>query len=233
LFGSVQTSTDFTKIPGLAGTIVGGILNNATNTLLLLAGLVAVLVIVYGGYQYFISSIPGQKANGQATITNGVIGLVVVIIAKPIVTLIQVTLNATDPLSSTPTQLQFNTQGIAFVIKNVINNLLIPISSVATVFFIVLGAYYWITSNGSSEQVKKAQDAIRNAVIGFVVVLLAVSVVQLIVYFVKPQDYATSTSTIPGTTNLNQTTNYTPPSTITTTTTSTTSTPLQPSLPTN
>ena len=237
LFGSVQTSTDFTKIPGLAGTVVGTILNNATDALLVLASVFSLLVIVYGGYQYLFSSLPQSKANGQATITNGVIGLVVVIIAKPIVTLIQVTLNATDPLKSTPTKLEFNTQGIVFVVKNLLSNLLVPISSVITVFFVVLAAYQWITSNGNADQVKKAQESIRNAIIGFVVVLIAVSAVQLIVYFVKPQDYNSTSSTIPNTSGLNQTTNTNSTNTTNTTNTtnnsSSTSRPLQPSLPLN
>jgi hypothetical protein len=228
LFGDVNSGTDFAKLPGQAGEIIGGILNNATDTLLLLAGLFAVLVIIYGGYQFYISTLPEQKANGRGTITNGVIGLIVVIIAKPIVTLIQVTLNATDPLKSTPDTLEFNTAGITFVVKNVVSNLLIPISSVLTVFFLVLGAYYYITANGSADQVKKAQQAIQNAVIGFVVVLISVSIVQLIIYFVKPSDFVQTNSTIPGTNTLNQTTTQT----INTPTTND-GVPLQPSLPTN
>ncbi|MEM1312431.1 MAG: hypothetical protein AAGF07_03125 [Patescibacteria group bacterium] len=227
LFGDVNTAADFANIPGLAGTVIGGILGNATDTLLLLAGLFAVLVIIYGGYQFYISTIPEQKANGKATITNGIIGLIVVIIARPIVTLIQVTLNATDPLSSTPDTLEFNTAGITFVVKNVVSNMLIPISSVLTVFFLVLGAYYYITANGSSEQVKKAQQAIQNAVIGFVIVLISVSVVQLIIYFVRPEDFSATDSVIPGTDNLNQTTDFSPGGG------NGDNVPAQPSLPTN
>jgi uncharacterized membrane protein YqhA len=233
LFGDVETNADFADLPGDFGRIVGGILNNATDTLLLLAGLFAVLVIIYGGYQFFISTLPEQKANGKGTITNGVIGLVVVIIAKPIVTLIQVTLNATDPLKSTPDTLEFNTAGITFVVKNLVSNLLIPISSVLTVFFLVLGAYYYITANGSADQVKKAQQAIQNAVIGFVVVLISVSIVQLIIYFVKPTDFVQTNSTIPGTNTLNQTTNQTINNPINNTPNNNPVTPLQPSLPTN
>ncbi len=216
LFSGIKGANDFSKLPGQAGNILRPILENATNTLLLMAALVAVLVIIYGGYKYYFSAIPGQK-NGLDTIRSGIIGLIVVIIAKPVVTLIQVTLNATDPNNIQPNTLQFNTQGIVFVIKAVIINLLIPVSSVVAVFFLVIGGYYWLTSNGSTEQIKKGKDAIQNAIIGFIIILLSITIVSLIVYLVKPEELNSASNTIPVTT--------TTPNTTTTTTTTTTTSP--------
>ena len=75
------------------------------------------------------------------------------------------------------------------MIRSLLSDLLIPISSMVTVFFLVLAAYYWVTSNGESDKIKKASDSVRNSVIGFIVILFAVTITQLIIFFVNPNDF--------------------------------------------
>ena len=143
-----------------------------TNFLYGISGIVAVLAMVYGGYQYITS--PLNKEAGLRTIQNAVIGLVVVLLSKATADLVLGTF-ANDTITKEP---------FINLAKTVISNFLLPVSSVVTLGFIVLGGYQWITSQGDSRKVEDAKNNLRNAVIGFVIVLLSFSVTQLIVYLV-------------------------------------------------
>ena len=72
---------------------------------------------------------------------------------------------------------------IADIIVAVTNNILIPVAAAVTVFFVVLAGYKWISSP-SIVRAGEAKQALINALIGFIIVLLAVTIVQLIYYFV-------------------------------------------------
>ncbi|MBN1494236.1 hypothetical protein JW911_00690 [Candidatus Peregrinibacteria bacterium] len=54
-----------------------------------IAGLIAVLFLVLGGYQYVISGLGQDKEKGKKTITNALIGLVVVLVAWVVVNVVQ------------------------------------------------------------------------------------------------------------------------------------------------
>ncbi len=182
----VIATTDF---GGAAKNVLVPVLNNGFDFLLALSSVMAVLVIAYGGYQYFLMSLPDSKVKGRETITNGVIGLITVLFAKPIQILINGTIKFTGGASDAEIKLSLDPAAITNLVKVLLANILIPLSSVVTVFFLVLGAYYWITSNGSEEQVKKARTSITNAIIGLVILLLCTTIVQLIIFFVKPGEF--------------------------------------------
>lgn len=57
-----------------------------------LSGLVCVLYIVVGAYQYIIGSVSENKQQGKDTITNALIGLVITLMAWIIVNVVQVAL---------------------------------------------------------------------------------------------------------------------------------------------
>jgi type IV secretory pathway VirB2 component (pilin) len=152
--------------------------DNLINFLVGLAGVVAVLVIVWGGYQYFFSTLPNGKKDGLENIQKGVIGLIVVLIANPLKDLVVSTLNVQKD-----GVVKLDPKSIIFVIQNIVSNFLIPISAVVTVFFFVWGSYLWLTAGGNAGQVKKGQENMRNALIGFIFVLLATTISQLIIYF--------------------------------------------------
>ena len=48
----------------------------------------------------------------------------------------------------------------------------------------IMGGFYWTTSNGDENKIKKAKKALINAIIGLVIVILAVSIVQIIRFMV-------------------------------------------------
>lgn len=66
-----------------------GILVFAINIGLSIAGLVAVLFIIYGGFQYMTSAGNEERAEtGRRTLVNAIIGLVVIILSYVIVSVI-------------------------------------------------------------------------------------------------------------------------------------------------
>ncbi len=85
----VSGTCDMKKPPsdgnGLAGyvwTIVLNILYDIT----LLAGLTALILVIFGGYKYILSNgEPGKIAQAKTIITNAMIGLVIAILAAVIV----------------------------------------------------------------------------------------------------------------------------------------------------
>jgi hypothetical protein len=54
-----------------------------------ISGLIAVLFLVLGGYQYVVSGLGQDKEKGKKTITNALIGLTVVLVAWVVVNVIQ------------------------------------------------------------------------------------------------------------------------------------------------
>ncbi len=62
--------------------------------LLLIGGLIAVLFVVYGGYQYSIGGLSEDKESGKKTITNALIGVVVSLGAWIIVNFLMVSLTS-------------------------------------------------------------------------------------------------------------------------------------------
>ena len=166
------------------------ILNNLTDAFLTMASIVAILVIIYGGYKYFFAGVDFAKEDGLKNIRNGVIGLVAVLLAKAVVALIQLILPAVkngvaDPnFNFTPGNL-FQVQPLLTAAGVLIGQLLIPASSAFALFFLVLGAWFWITSNGDEKQIDKARKAVRNSVIGLIILLLSATMVQFVAFIAQ------------------------------------------------
>ncbi|GAB4147536.1 MAG: hypothetical protein OHK0017_09350 [Patescibacteria group bacterium] len=147
------------------------------NFLYSIAGVVAVAFMVYGGYQYMFS--PFQKEQGLKTIQNAVIGLVLVLVAKPIQLLISGTIVQDSELGS-----NLNKQPFLDFMNDLIGNFLLPLASVVTLFFIILAGYQWITAQGEQRKIENARQNLQNAIIGLVVVILSFTITQLIIYIV-------------------------------------------------
>lgn len=191
-FGARITNVDaansfrFSQLPTQAREILAPVVQNGVNFFLALSSVVAVLVIIVSAYRYYQSALPNQKAQAAETFAQGVIGLIVTIIATPLVDLIEITIS---PSRGPAPTIRFSPAGIATLIQNLVSNLLIPISSIVTVFFLVLAGYYWISSAGSPDLAKKGRAALQNALIGFLVTLLATTIVQLIIFFVDAEEF--------------------------------------------
>jgi Type IV secretion system pilin len=163
------------------------------NVLIDLSSLVAVVVIVLGGYAYFLQFFVNSgkqegKMNGRELLIAGIMGLIVTTIARPLVGFIKSTLTAKGG------DLGINDQNIIGFIRNVLANFLIPFASVVTLIFIVASAFMWLTAGSDETKVKNARTTLNGALIGLVIVLLSTTIVQLIIYFIQP-----ATGFIPGT----------------------------------
>ena len=164
------------------------IIENIADALIQIAVAVAVIVIIYGGYQYMFTGIAG-KENGRRTIINGVIGLAVILSASAIANLVREILVVDDLGNYISDQDDVNRSigslglQIANIFVVITNNILIPVAGAVTVFFVILAGYKWIASP-SIVRAGEAKQALINALIGFIIVLLAVTIVQLIYYFV-------------------------------------------------
>ncbi len=161
---------------GFTAAALTPFVNNLTDFLFGLAAVVTALVIVWGGYKYLFAGLPGEQKDGKDTIRNGVVGLIVVLLARGIADVIKRTINGEATLT-------LQTDPIVNFIKIFLSGFFIPIVSVVTVVFFVLAGYYLITANGNESMVTKGKDAIRNAVIGLIIVLLATTIAQLVVSF--------------------------------------------------
>jgi Type IV secretion system pilin len=164
---------------------------------------VAVVVIVIGGYTYFVEGFGSEGKNTKARnlVSSGVIGLIVMLFARPVASLIRDTLKISyKPTtekslylpgnnSSFESRIQYVDAPLTAVIKSILSDFLIPLSSVATVLFLVFGGWYILTSSGDQKKYETGLGFVRNAVIGFIVVLLATTIVQLLFFFVKPTEF--------------------------------------------
>ena len=55
------------------------------------------------------------------------------------------------------------------------------LAGMVAIIFIMIGGFWYLTSAGSEEQAEKGRKTLVNAVIGLVVILLAVTIVRIIV----------------------------------------------------
>lgn len=139
-----------------------------------LAGAIAVIVIMWGGYKYFFSGL-GGKEDGLKSIQNGIIGMIIVLL----------TYSAFDTIANVSTGLV----GGGNPIDNLTQNLIIPFvtnlkdvlftlaTTFATVVLIIGGYKYFFNAAGAKEDGLKS---IRNGIIGLITVFLASFIVDTI-----------------------------------------------------
>jgi Type IV secretion system pilin len=197
-----QVITD-TFTPGkdnapLNTTAIKILLDQIINILIDLSSIVAVVCIVLAGYAYFLEFFVNNgkqegKLRGRDLLSAGIMGLIVTTLARPIVAFIKST------LISDKASLNLDTSNVITLIKNVLGNFLIPLSSLLSLVFVVISAYLWLTAGQDEERVKNARKFLNNALIGLVIVLLSTVIVQLIIFFIQP-----AISFIPGGTNANE-----------------------------
>jgi len=63
--------------------------------------------------------------------------------------------------------------------------IIFPLAGLICVIFIIIGGYMWMSAAGDPSRVKTAQNTLTWAIIGLVVVLLAVAVIEVITKFVS------------------------------------------------
>jgi len=51
------------------------------------------------------------------------------------------------------------------------------VAGLAALFYLLLGAFAWVTSGGEKANVQKAQDKIRDAVVGLIIIVVVIALV--------------------------------------------------------
>jgi len=75
--------------------------------------------------------------------------------------------------------------GELFGILDNVFQYIFPLAGLICVVFIIIGGYMWMSAAGDPSRVKTAQDTLTWAIIGLVVVLLAVAIIEVIVRFIS------------------------------------------------
>ncbi len=86
----------------------------------------------------------------------------------------------TSELSDVQSKVQFAQTDVAFFVGQIIGVSLTVLGVLLLVFTIYSG-FLWMTAGGDKDQVKKAQDYMKNSVIGLVIILVAYSITRFVV----------------------------------------------------
>ena len=70
------------------------------------------------------------------------------------------------------------------VLDNVLQHIF-PLAGLICVVFVIIGGYMWMSAAGDPSRVKSAQSTLTWAIIGLIVVLLAVAIIEVIVKFIS------------------------------------------------
>jgi len=154
--------------------------------LLRIATYVVVIMVFWGGYQILASSgTPEAVAGGRDKIMNGIIGLIIAIMAISVVSYISSELAASggavvfnDPVTGQQVELLPNenpTSLIEFALR-----MAYRIAAGLTVIFVAISGFNFITSGGDPQRVAKARNSIIYAIIGLVITLLAVAIITAV-----------------------------------------------------
>ena len=149
--------------------VIWKIVSNVANDIVVIAAYLVLGYVIYGGYQYIFSSgEPGKIASAKKTLTNGFIGLAIVLLAEIIVSAIRFALNADFTKSCVSSECVNPTEMVSSGIQWVI-----AICGIVAAVFVVYGGILYITSSGEPSKTQRAKQTIIYALIGLAIVALA------------------------------------------------------------
>lgn len=191
-----------TKFGIAKGESVGQIkltVNRVINIVLGLVGIIAIAIMIYGGFQYITAAgDEGQAESAKRTILYAVIGLIVIGLAAVITNFVINAVRGSSasipvayaaesgggfgPVTEVPTGLA---QGsLTGNLIKIINAFLILVSIVAVIVMIYGGIQY-VTARGDEGQAETAKRTILYAVIGLIVIGLSAAAVNFVISAVR------------------------------------------------
>ena len=161
------------------------ILLAVVDDLMRIAGLVAVMFVIFAGFQYITSQgSPDQTARAQSTIINALVGLAIAVFSIGTVSFIGSQLTSSSGgtttiglnLDSLP-----NTNGVASgdVVKTILS-IVFGVLGALSLLFVIIGGFRYILSQGDSQNVSRAKNTILYALVGLAVAVVAESIVGLV-----------------------------------------------------
>lgn len=147
-------------------------LSDILNIAYFVAGALAVIMIVYSGIQFVISSgDPGKATKARQTLLYSVVGLAVVLLAYAIT-------NYITSISG------IGGNDFKVIIKSITSTAFYVVGVLAIVM-IVYSGIRMVASNGNASQVTKARQTLTYSIVGLAVALLAYGIINFVVSSVK------------------------------------------------
>jgi hypothetical protein len=152
--------------------------------LLILAGIVAVVYVIYAGIKYIMSQgSPDETAKAQSTLINSLLGLALALVAVALVSYIGNHVAGSSGGSAGVSGIDVSglpkTTATGSTVKTVLSIVDTVIGALA-LLFITIGGFRYVLSQGDPQATGKAKNTILYALIGLVVAVMA----QIIVTFV-------------------------------------------------
>ena len=129
------------------------------------APVVAFTVALFASFLLLI----GKEKEGRSWLGKAIIGLVAIFAITTIVGLIEQSIQAK------------NVNPITNFVTLIVNSFIIPLASIVSLIYFIIGSYKVIFSGTDEGQVKEGWKYMQNAIIGFVIVLLSFSLAQVII----------------------------------------------------
>lgn len=144
--------------------------------LLVLAGILAVIFVMIGGFNYIISQgEPDKIAKAKNTIINALVGAVIAIIASQVVVYIGSAFGAGSPDDYGLIHVPANSSNLQIILS-----ILFAIIGAVSVFMIVLAGFNFIVSGGNAEKIAKARRTIYYSLIGLIISIFASVIVSFL-----------------------------------------------------
>ncbi|MBR5419196.1 hypothetical protein IK110_03035 [Candidatus Saccharibacteria bacterium] len=142
------------------------IVMNVVSMVLGVVGYLAILMVIWGGYQYMMAQgDAGKLAKGKKTVTNAVVGLAIVMSASII--------------SGAVADVISQSKGGDFI-QGIFNTAFVW-GGIIAVIMMIWGGIQYVTSTGDPSAAKKGRDTILYAAVGLLIVILGAVIVNTVV----------------------------------------------------
>ena len=167
-------------------TLVGdkGLLDELIRLAMGLIGTVAVLFIIIAGFKYLTASGDEEKLkSAKNAVLYSMLGMGIVSFAyaiRELVSTLKTNGDGTEAVNN------FSTAVNDFI-TTILSGVQIVTGSIA-ILFIIVGAYFYLTSAGEEDKAKKGKDSIIFAVVGLIVMVLSRAIVSVFYAEGGPKD---------------------------------------------
>lgn len=152
------------------------VIQTILNSVIGVTGVVAVIFIIVGGFNYMTSNGDANKVTkAKSTILYALIGLAICAFAFAIVNFVIINI-----IGGTKVTQVEGGDTLSTDVVNVINGV-IAVLGIGTVIAMIVGGYNYMTSAGDTAKTTKARNTIIYALIGLIVCVLAFAIVNFVI----------------------------------------------------
>ncbi len=156
---------------------------NIIYDLSVIAGILTVIMIIYGAYQFIMAGGDvGKTMKAKKTLTNAIVGLIIAIMAWGVITYIS---NDFLQLTNGSNAMKLPENSIDVTLRAALQLATSLIGIIAVVFIIYSGIQY-TTSSGDAGKIQKAKNTIVYSIIGLAIAILSFAIVTWVLGNVTP-----------------------------------------------